>query len=81
MGGWANSCFNEIKNLLWENTSYNTSINLSLIPIYHLEPNTRITVQSVENDIYGDYMMGSISIPLTYNGTMSISATQVQTKL
>lgn len=81
MGGWANSCFNEIKNLLWENTSYNTSINLSLIPIYHLEPNTRITVQSVENDIHGDYMMNSLSIPLTYNGTMSISATQVQTKL
>ena len=80
-GGWANSCFNEIKNLLWFNTSYNSSINLSLIPIYHLEPNTRITVQSIENDIYGDYMMNSLSIPLTYNGTMSISATQVQTKL
>ena len=80
-GGWANSCFNEIKNLLWENTSYNSSINLSLIPIYHLEPNTRITVQSVENDIHGDYMIGSISIPLTYNSTMSISGTQVQTKL
>lgn len=80
-GGWANSCFNEIKNLLWFNTSYNSSINLSLIPIYHLEPNTRITVQSVENDIHGDYMMNSLSIPLTYNSTMSISGTQVQTKL
>lgn len=80
-GGWSNSCFNEIKNLLWETTNYNTNINLSLIPIYHLEPNTRITVQSVENDIHGDFMMNSLSIPLTVNGTMNISATQVQTKL
>lgn len=81
LGGRYNSCFNEIKNLLWENTSYNSNINITIIPIYHLEPNTRITVQSIENDIHGDFIMNSFSIPLTINGTMSISATQVQTKL
>ena len=81
LGGNYNSCFNEIKNMLWENTSYNSTINLSIVPIYHLEPNTRITVQSVDNDIHGDFMMNSFSIPLTINGTMNISATQVQTKL
>ena len=81
LGGNYNSCFNEIKNMLWENTSYNSTINLSIVPIYHLEPNTRITVQSVDNDIHGDFIMNSLSIPLTINGTMSISATQVQTKL
>ncbi len=81
LGGRYNSCFNEIKNLLWENTSYNSNINITIIPIYHLEPNTRITVQSIENDIHGDFIMNSFSIPLTINGTMNISATQVQTKL
>jgi hypothetical protein len=80
-GGLYNSCFNEIKTLLWDNTNYNNSISLTLLPIYHLEPNTRITVQSNENDIHGDYMINTMSIPLTVSGTMNISATQAQTKL
>lgn len=81
IGGMNNSCFNRIKELLWNNTNYNSSINLTTIPIYHLESNIRITVQSEDADIHGDFMIDSISIPLTINGTMSISASQVQTKL
>lgn len=81
IGGSQNSCFNEIKNLLWEDTDYNSSVSLTVVPIYHLEPNTRITIQSNDSDIHGDFMIGSISIPLTITGNMSISATQVQTKL
>ena len=81
IGGTQNSCFNEIKNLLWEDTNYNSSISISSVPIYHLETNTRITVNAPDADIHGDFMMTSISIPLTVNGNMSISATQVQNKL
>ena len=81
IGGLHNSCFNEIKNLLWSNTNYNSSISLSTIPIFHLDTNIRITVNSPENDIQGDYMVSNISIPLTISGNMSISATQVQNKL
>ena len=81
IGGLNNSCFNRIKELLWDYTDYNSSISLSVIPIYHLEPNTRITVQSIDADIHGDFMIKSISIPLTISGTMNIAATQVQTKL
>jgi hypothetical protein len=76
-----NSCFVEIKNMLWENTNYNASINISLIPIYHLEPNTRITVHSNEADIHGDFMIQSMSVPLDIGGTMSISAIQIKNKL
>jgi hypothetical protein len=81
IGGLHNSCFNEIKNLLWEHTNYNSNINISILPIYHLEPNTRITVTSEQDDIHGDFMMSTFSVPLTINGNMSISATQVQNKL
>lgn len=51
------------------------------MPIYHLETNTRITVASQENDIYGDHLIGSISIPLTVSGTMTIAATKCNAKL
>lgn len=76
LGGTSNSAFNEIKMMLHEYTSYNESITIQSIPIYHLEPNTRINVRDLESNIYGDYMISNISIPLDINSTMSISATR-----
>ena len=81
VGGSSNSAFEEVKNLLYQNTSYNESIQIQAIPIYHLEPNMRITVRDTESDIYGDYIINSISLPLTTNGTMTISATRALEKL
>lgn len=80
-GGVSNGAFTEIKNLLYEHTSYNESIQLQAIPMYYLEPNTRIGVRDIDSDIYGDYMIKSISLPLDINGTMSISATRAIEKL
>ena len=81
IGGSQNSAYNEIKNLLYEYTSYNESIQLQAIPIYHLEPNTRIVVNDVESDIHGDYIIKSISLPFDINGTMNITATRAIDKL
>lgn len=75
-GGSANSAYNRVRELLYEYTSYNESISLQTLPIYHLEPNTRIEVRDTKSDIYGDYMINSISIPLGIGGQMSISATR-----
>ena len=75
-GGNANSAYNKVRELLYQNTSYNESINIQAIPIYHLEPNTRIEVRDLESNIFGDYMISTISIPLDVNSTMSISATR-----
>ena len=74
MGGSQRSAFEEIKNLLFQNTSYNESIQLTTIPLYHLEPNTRISVTDPDSDIYGDYVISTISLPFDINGTSSISA-------
>lgn len=76
LGGTSNSAFNEIKMILHEYTSYNESITIQSIPVYHLEPNIRIEVRDIESNIYGDYMISSISIPLDVSSTMSISATR-----
>jgi len=81
IGGLRNSCFERVKNALYDYTSYNNSISIGCVPIYHLEPNTRITVSNKENDIYGDFMINSISLPLATSGTMNISAVKCTEKL
>ena len=73
-GGYFNSAFELAKNLLYENTYLNESISLQSLPIYYLEPNTRIQVQDIENNIFGIYSIQSISFSLDVNSTMSISA-------
>ena len=80
-GGNFKSAYDVIRELLNEYTSYNESISIQAIPIYRLEPNTRIGVQDIESDIYGDYMISTISIPLSIEGTMSISATRALEKI
>ena len=75
-GGSLKSAYEEVRALLYEHTSYNESITLQTLPIYVLEPNTRIGVQDIESDIYGDYMINTISIPLDINGLTNISATR-----
>lgn len=76
LGGSQNSAYDKIKELLYLHSTYNESISLSVIPIYYLEPNTRITVFDNETGVKGDYMIKTISLPLTPNGTSNISATK-----
>lgn len=74
IGGNLNSAFDKIKDLIVTHTQYNESVSLSVIPIYHLEPNTRISIYDSKTAVSGDYLIKSISLPLTPNGTSNISA-------
>ena len=75
-GGTLNSAYVKVRELLYQYTNYNEGITIQSIPLFYLEPNTRIEVRDPESDIYGDYMISTISIPLAINGTTSISATR-----
>ena len=75
-GGKQNSAFNAIRDILYQYTNYNESITLTALPIYYLEPNTRITVEDEKSNIHGDYMIKSITRPFDCNGTMNITATK-----
>ena len=81
IGGHYNSAFNAIQDLLYQHTSYNESITINCLPIYHLEPNVRIFVSDKNSDIQGDYVIKSMSLPLDINGTMTITASKVLDKI
>lgn len=75
-GGNQNSAYSRIRELLYQYTSYCESITLQSIPIYHLDVNTRVTVNDPKSNIFGDYFINRISLPLDCNGTMNINATR-----
>lgn len=68
--------FSVVRDLVFQHTAYNESISITSLPIYYLEPNVRIEVEDKKSDIYGDYIIRNLSVPLTYDGTMSITATR-----
>ena len=57
------------------------SITISVLPIYHLEPNTRIFVRNDESGINGEYILTRYSLNLGTNNTMSISASKAVDRL
>lgn len=71
----------KLDELLYYHSYCTESINISAIPIYYLEPNTRISVRDDNSKINGEYLVSRISIPLTYNGMMSITATKAPQRL
>lgn len=80
-GGIFNSCYEHVKQILQDYVDYNESINITCLPIYHLEPNTRIHVEDAESGIYGDYIINTLSYTLGNAGTMTISAKKVIEKI
>ena len=72
----------ETLDQLLYNYSYCTeTINIKSIPIYYLQPNTRIFIKDDYSKINGEYIINKITIPLNYNGTMSINATKAPQRL
>lgn len=52
------------------------SISITSVPIYHLQPNVKVLVYDEDSKINGQYLVSKITIPLVYNGSMSVSATK-----
>lgn len=81
IGGTLNSAFVAVKDLLYQQTNFNESVSIQMVPIFHLEPNTRVSIVDKESGLDGDFVINSINIPLDVNSTMSISAVRALEKI
>lgn len=81
MSAQGKSAKTEIENLLYKHGYCSESLSITAIPIYYLEPNNRIYIKDTPTGIDGSYLFTQYTIPLTYNGTMQITATKVADRL
>ena len=70
-----------VREMLYQYTHYNEQISIQSIPLYFLDANTRISVYDKVSNIHGDYIIKSISVPLTNSGAMSITAQRAQERI
>ena len=80
-GGCYNSCYQNIRQLLTNYTDYNESISITCLPLYHLEPNVRITINDPMSGVQGDFIINTINFDLSHTGTMTINAKKVIEKI
>ena len=66
------SAISKANELIYQHTIGTESLSITSIPIFYLEPNTRIFVKD-----YGDYTLDKISYSLNYNGTMNINGVKI----
>ena len=56
-------------------------INVTAIPIYYLQPGIITSIYDKNSNINGNYVINTISLPLTYNGNMTLTASKMPTRL
>lgn len=75
-GGWRNAAFDQIKYELYLHTNYQKTLSITALPVYYLEPNSRITINDKSTNTYGSFSLNSLSIPLGPGNVMSGSCSE-----
>lgn len=81
VGGTYNAAFYTARDLLYENTDFNETLNINILPLYYIEPNNLVALHDEKAGVYGNYFIKSISIPLSISGTMNMSCIRMIDKL
>ena len=71
----------QLDALLYQYAYCIENVTLTSIPIYYLEPNTRVFVHDEKTKIDGDYIVTKFTLPLNTNGTMSITANKAPQRI
>lgn len=75
-GGYKNGAFDQVKYELYLHTTYQNSVSITGLPVFYLEPNSRIELNDASTNTYGDYNLNTISIPLGPGNAMTVSCNQ-----
>ena len=75
------SAYDLIREMLYQYLVYNTQVTLTCVPKYYLDSNMLIYIQNDKSGVIGDYVIKSISLPLGYSGTMSITASEALSRI
>ena len=77
ISGRGKSAKERIDELLQQHSYCIEATNITTVPLYHLEPNTRVFVRDDKTNVHGEYMVNKVTVPFAYSGTMSLSANKI----
>ena len=81
IGGYSNSAYEALRYEVFAHTNYQKVVSLTSIPVFYLEPNSRVEVSEDTTNTYGDYMVQNISLTLGPGANMAITLNEVFERL
>lgn len=73
------TCYESVREMLYNNLIYNASVSLTTIPILYLDVNKVIHLNQPELGVVGDFVINNISLQINSNPTMTLSCNQAIT--
>lgn len=81
IGGYANAAYDAIKYELFCHTNYQKMVSITALPVFYLEPNSRVELSDSSTNTYGDFMIQNISLTLGPGANLSATLNQVNERL
>lgn len=75
-----NSAYMAVRDLMYQHSTYNDTMQVTTIPIYYMDANCQIEILPNEFNLSGKYWVKSVSIPFDSNGSMSLNITELLDK-
>ena len=75
------TAFDYIRDMLYQYLIYNLTVTINCTPRYYLEPNNLIYIDDKKSNIKGEFVISQYTLPLTYNGNMSITTNEALTRV
>lgn len=81
IGGYKNSAYEAVRYELFAHTRYQKTVSLTTLPVFYLEPNSRVELNSKSVNVYGDFMVQNVSLTLGPGANMSVVLNEVAERL
>ena len=75
------SAKDKLNELIYQHSYCIESSTITTIPIYYLQPNSKVHLFDEALGLNGDYIVSKITVPLTYNGTMQLTAVKTTQRI
>lgn len=80
-GGYLNGAYDAIKYELFKHTKFQKVVSLTALPVFYLEPNSRVEVSERTTNTYGDFMVQTINLTLGPGANMAVTLNEVSERL
>ena len=78
---YGKDAFTKIRELIYLHTSLNETVNITSMPLYFLEPNTKIIAKDEETHTTGDYVIINLNFPLQFDAQQNMACIKVGSRL
>lgn len=81
IGGYLNDAYSALRYELFLHTSYQKVASITALPVFYLEPNSRVSLSDPTTNTYGDFIVQNISLTLGPGANLSATLNEALERL